>query len=566
MNILSDPWLTVIRANKNEVTISLLELTSQLDTNPIVEILAPRPDIKNALYSFLIGLLHVANTPIDNRKWAEQWQNPPDENHLKGLLSPLIPFFEIDSNGPAFMQDFDLREGEEKPIASLFIEAPGAKTVKDNLDHFIKREHITGVDPYWAAAALYTMQSFAPAGGVGHRVGVRGGGPLTTLVLPKDQPSQPSTLWQKLWMNVLPKNEIAGCCKSSDYDNASYDAIFPWLKPTKFSEGKGTELLPGECNPLHIFFAMPRRIRLCFRKQSGICSLTGKQSDNLVTSFITKNYGNNYSGPWVHPLNAYRYDPKKTEEPPLSIKGQLGGVHYRHWLSHTFGYDNIQPAAVVNSLQYDTYKKLIFKNKETILWSAGYDMDNMKARSWHESTMPYYIFPDTVDSDFIKDFTSDVTVLVDVAKTVSDLLRSSVRKMWFKDPSSNAAKKADFSFLDDSFTQNTEKKFYEIVKMLKDRYGAENSKEIRAEAGKKWLTGLQTECMRLFDKWCMSTQDGQKDLHKVFDTRRSLENFIRSVKEIKKLKIWYENETENNDDVKKTKKKRSSVKGGTVNE
>jgi hypothetical protein len=64
----------------------------------------------------------------------------------------------------------------------------------------------------------------------------------------------------------------------------------------------------------------------------------------------------------------------------------------------------------------------------------------------------------------------------------------------------------------------------------------------------------------------MSTQDGQKDLHKVFATRRTLESYLRSVKEIKMLKLWYENETENNDDVKKPKKKRPSVKGGTVNE
>ena len=44
---------------------------------------------------------------------------------------------------------------------------------------------------------------------------------LTTLVLPKDQP-QPANLWQKLWLNVLPKMRLQLVVKA-DYDKNEYD-------------------------------------------------------------------------------------------------------------------------------------------------------------------------------------------------------------------------------------------------------------------------------------------------------------------------------------------------------
>ncbi len=37
----------------------------------------------------------------------------------------------------------------------------------------------------------------------GHLVSLRGGGPLTTLVYPAEENS---TLWQKLWLNVINRN------------------------------------------------------------------------------------------------------------------------------------------------------------------------------------------------------------------------------------------------------------------------------------------------------------------------------------------------------------------------
>ncbi|NLD93602.1 MAG: type I-E CRISPR-associated protein Cse1/CasA [Fibrobacter sp.] len=571
MNILSDSWLPVIRdknkTKSNEDTISIYNLLSDYEVNPVVDIVAPRPDLRNAIYQLFIGIVQVVMTPQSPIEWAKQFDSPPNEEKFKELLDTIKLFFEIDNSVAAFMQDLELKEGEEKPIASIFIESPGAKTIKDNLDHFVKRDTITTLDPYWAAIALYTLQTFAPSGGVGHRVGVRGGGPLTTMVIPLDKPEHKVTLWEKLWTNILTKSEIESTCKAADFDKTELQSIFPWLKPSKISEGKGTELYPQECNPLHVYFAMPRRIRLVFSDKMGVCSLTGKECQKEVTGFITKNYGNNYSGPWIHPLNPYRIDMKNTDEPPLSIKGQPGGVHYRHWLGLTVGYADLIPASVLHYIEQDLTKRVVLRKKDIVLWAAGYDMDNMKARSWHESTMPYYVFDENADLSNINAFKNDVRTLIETSGEIIYSLRSAVRKAWFKDPSSPTAKKADFSFLENAFTQNTEQKFYSVLNTLYSNITSQTLKDIRAAAGKEWHQCLQRECLKLFEQWCFTSQDGQKDLKKIFQIRKELINWILFGKEIKLLKLWYDDTVDKEiKDKNKSKKKKQSSKGGPDND
>jgi CRISPR system Cascade subunit CasA len=558
LNILFDKWFPVIRHDKSEDTISFLDITDQNDNNPIVDILTPRPDLKNAIYQLFIGLLQVAMTPENNVAWAKFWESTPDKKLLNEKFSNLIPFFEIDSDGPAFMQDYDLKDGEEKPVASLFIESPGAKTIKDNLDHFIKRETITALNPYWAALALYTLQTFAPAGGVGHRVGVRGGGPLTTLVIPHDL-EKPTTLWKKLWVNVLPKNDVINNSRCGDYEKNNPEAIFPWLKPTKTSENKESELYPQECHPFHVFFAMPRRIRLRFSNEPGICSLTGKQCSKVVRSFVTQNYGNNYSGLWIHPLNAYRYDPNHLDAPPLSIKGQPGGVHYRHWLCLTIGDNSIKPAAVVKCIEQDAVKRIMLEKQRPLLWAAGYDMDNMKARSWHESTMPYY----AMSNEQALLLAKYVTILIEAAKEIAGNLRSAIKHAWFKDTTTPAAKHADFSFLDNAFWQNTEMQFYEQVDILRAEILNNNLSDqvVRAKVAKSWLWTLRSFCMQSFDLWCLSSSDGKKDLRQVFKARIDLEKWIKFGKKAKELDSWDENNSgqKENDKPEKIKAKKNRL-------
>ncbi|MGG2362666.1 type I-E CRISPR-associated protein Cse1/CasA, partial [Salmonella enterica] len=81
----------------------------------------------------------------------------------------------------------------------LLIESPGANTLKKNLDHFVRRGRVEVLAPAAAAMALFTLQTFAPSGGAGHRTSLRGGGPLTTLVRPGTVAGLSDALWPLLW-------------------------------------------------------------------------------------------------------------------------------------------------------------------------------------------------------------------------------------------------------------------------------------------------------------------------------------------------------------------------------
>jgi hypothetical protein len=77
----------------------------------------------------------------------------------------------------------DLQSSAE-PIERLLIEAPGESTTSKNTDLLVHRDRVTSLGRAAAAMALYTFQSWAPAGGAGNRTGLRGGGPLVTMVMP----------------------------------------------------------------------------------------------------------------------------------------------------------------------------------------------------------------------------------------------------------------------------------------------------------------------------------------------------------------------------------------------
>ncbi len=255
LNLLTDSWLPVIRCDGSQDKIAPWELTGEYKKTPITDLKAPRPDFRNALYQLLIGIVQVAAMPEDEDEWTVLWGKPYEPKELKEKLMFYRDCFEIDSDGPAFMQDNNLPDGEIKSISALLIEAPGNKTIRDNQDHFVKRNSFNKIDVYWAAIALYTLQTFAPSGGVGHRVGIRGGGPLTTILLPNEKMDNSATLWEKIWLNIFPQEEVSSM--TGNISKKEKSDIFPWLKQTKISIKKGSDLFAQECHPLHMYFGMP---------------------------------------------------------------------------------------------------------------------------------------------------------------------------------------------------------------------------------------------------------------------------------------------------------------------
>lgn len=529
MNLLTDPWLPVLCADGGLKKIAPWQITEEIAENPILALQVPRPDFKNALYQLLIGLLQLSVPLPDEEAWEELWEQPLSPEQLKQYFLKYQECFEIDADGPAFMQDFELKQSKEEPIASLLIESPGVKTLKEHTDHFIKGGRVRQVSPYWAAVALYTLQLNAPSGGAGHRTGMRGGGPLTTLLLPSET-KKPASLWHQLWLNVLPKTEVSNF--SGELELSSLKDIFPWMGPCKTSE-KGQELTPEEGHPCQMYFSMPRRIRLDFKNsKSGICDLSGESCEQLMTSYQTKNYGINYSDTWVYPLNPYRLDEKK-QKPPLSIKGQPGGLVYRHWLglAATASSENKKVATVLEYF-YKTFERQevlerTYGVSSANLWAAGYDMDNMKVRCWYESTMPVYHLTIAQQERLIP----MVKELIEAATASLGKTIWFIKQAWFENPKEQA-KKADFSFIKLAFWQETEATFYqslqELVSYLKD-----SRKQI--ETYQQWPQTLKRQCFYLFDLWASSGPAEEQDMKRWARARQGLAKWFKKAKEISAL-------------------------------
>lgn len=509
MNLLNDQWLPICRKCGTREQIAPWQITDNIETDPVVKLNSPRPDFNGALVQFFIGLLQTAFAPKDDYEWMKYYETPPSTQILQDAFLQYEHAFNVDGGGPRFMQDYDLADGERKEIGALLIEEPGANTLRENKDHFIKRGKAEALGVGTAVTALLTLQLNAPSGGAGHRTSIRGGGPMTTLLVPDVlRNPQHNTLWHLAWLNVLPKKEFERLCGNPDKNDD--ESIFPWLGPTRTSDKKGRDTTSEDVHPLQVYWSMPRRIRLDFTEaDNGTCSITGKKAF-LLRHFTAKNYGINYSGPWRHPLSPYRFD---TEGMSLPLHPQPDGLGYRHWLGLALGEkEGVVPASVVH---HHCFKSGIRSRIKTQLWVFGYDMDNMKARGWHEAHMPLY----HLENPYRDIFVDTVRDLLSATGLVADNLRGSLKNAWFKP---KAKVRGDLSFIANSFWHNTEHDFYTLLDRL---YSVVTQGEDETALCQSWFLVLHKASLGLFDIWVVSGSVEDGDPKRIALARRDLRKF-----------------------------------------
>ena len=454
LNLITDPWIPVLRQHSGRAVIAPTQLAEDWDTDPVIAVDWPRADFRVATLELLTGLLATACPAADHNAWLDRWYEPPSPAALAESLAPYAHAFTLDGDGPRFLQDLeDLASGAE-PIERLLIEAPGDSTVKKNTDLLVHRAQVAALGRPAAAIALFTFQAWAPAGGAGNRTGLRGGGPLSTLVLPGAQPS----LWHLVWANV-PLGRTP--------DSADLPRIFPWLAPTVTS-GNARTVTPGTSHPLQAWWGMPRRIRLDFVACDPPlpCGLTGVPDSVQVSSWRQRPQGANYAG-WgdMHPLTPrYRLKPN-TEILPLHP--QPGGIGYRHWLGLVLeGAERLRiPAPAVTTWRDIRQGDAWGRGNHAMhlhdrLLAAGFDMDNMKARGFVESELPLPAIP---DPDVRARVDALARRLVPAANLAAGLLRRAVRDALF---SPGATVKLDWEKLSavrEQLWDTTEAGFYDAL-------------------------------------------------------------------------------------------------------
>lgn len=515
MNLLTHPWIPVRYRDGSTGRIEPWRISD----STVVEIVAPRPDFTGALYQFCIGLMQTGAAPEDMEDWEDGWNSPPSPDELKERLAPLADVFRFGPETPSFMQDYQLPECEAIPVAALLIDTSGGGT------YFVKEGTVNAICPVCAATALFTLQTNAPSGGRGYRTGLRGGGPLSTLVLPDETEAQPASLWERIWLNVIPEDSFMGKIKGG-WDKRRPEDKFPWLAPTRASEGENAGTFPEDAHPYQMFWGMPRRIRFDFAETvSGVCDLCGETGDALLTQYRTKNYGVSYTGPWTHPFSPHNLDPKK-EKPPLPLHGNKGCVSYRHWPGFVLdSAGNRKRALVVGHYVEEKLARVNFRTNEARLWIFGYDMDNMKARCWYEGTMPVLHVREEAHRDALLKL---VPPAIDAAAEMASNLRNAVKKAWFTRPGDA---RGDMSFLDSAFWRITETDFFICLRDLAARIPTdEPTREVLAE----WFQRLRRSAMDLFDEWALSGPLEDQDMERITTARRDLGKWLNVCKPAKK--------------------------------
>ena len=477
-NLMEEAWLHVEYGDGFRRWVAPWQIAEETGHGLPARFCSGRPDLDGAMIEFSIGLIQTVFCPARRQDWWNLWSNPPDAVMVKERLTvhDVKSCFELLGEGHCFMQDEDLlADADPVHIEALLIDAAGAQTTKRNTDHFVKRGRVRGMCRRCAAQALFCLQSYAPSGGKGNRVSLRGGGPLTTIVVG-------GNLFETAILNTT----------EFPVPQRLSPQVLPWMGPARTSEkNTGCITTPDDVHPLQAFWGMPRRIRLNEADCEGACEVCGATGQRLIQDYRARPYGINYEGGWCHPLSPHRIQ----NNVPISIHAQPGGIRYKSWLGAIVP-DNagsLVPARTVMRCS----DRLISNNirpagsSEFRVSAFGYDMDNMKARCWYEGEFPVH----RVSEDIRDAFECVSASLVFIA----DLGATSLREAIFsaRDPEGHKTKSSNGEFSQiGAFWSGTEADFYKMVNRARCRL---SEGEAATDVFPDWLTVIRRSALQLFD-------------------------------------------------------------------
>ncbi|MCY4599078.1 MAG: type I-E CRISPR-associated protein Cse1/CasA [Acidobacteria bacterium] len=502
-NLITEPWLPVQRRSDRVEHIQPWRINERIGEDPFVAFAWPRPDFNGAAHELLIGLLCTAAAPADEDEWEKWWLDPPPPDVLQQRFLTVAHAFDLDGDGPRFLQDLDPLEGaENKDVAALLIDAPGAQTLRNNADLFVKRGATPVLSRAAAAMALFTLSSYAPSGGAGHRTSLRGGGPMTTLAVATHS-RYGAALWGRLWPNVESREQLEARATEATTEHDPAD-IFPWLAPCRTSNPKagGRPTTPSDVHPLQVYWGMPRRIRILFENAEGRrCGLTGAGDSLVARNYRTRNYGIHYSEGFEHPLTPY-YRQKPSAMVKRPVHPNPGGISYRLWpgLVVLSGDGLREPARVVRAWPHRS--RWVVNEARFVVF--GYDMDNMKARAWTEGEMPLWRLNDATRQELVESFIKRAT---GGAATVARLVTGAVKAALCERPRDATG---DYGFVAERFFGDTESAFYaaleDAVALI---YADPDSDDPAVAARRRWAPVMERAALRLFDEY--APPDGLED-------------------------------------------------------
>lgn len=140
-------------------------------------------------------------------------------------------------------------------------------------------------------------------------------------------------------------------------------------------------------------------------------------------------------------------------------------------------------------------------------------MDNMKARCWYESEIPFFNVP----PDTIEKFEEQISQILNASAEVKKNLRQAVRNAWLDKKNDS---KGDLTFLDVSFLKVTESPFYDLIRIVKETLisGITDLSTLK----ETWLNLLNESALKLFDQYADSGNFEFENIERIVNARKDL--------------------------------------------
>ncbi len=503
-SLAAEPWLPVATKNGKRIFIPIRDISRP----DLLRIDTGRADCDISLTEFLIGLLAISMGPSGVRDWVKRYDTPPSPDEIDEAIKPFADALALDGDGPRFFQDLDpLEDGETEPVASLFMDAPAG--------HFVKEGTVLALSRPAAAIALLTLQTSAPEGGRGHFTSLRGGGPSTTLIIPRKKDVTP-TLWRILWANVPDGYKIS---------TSEAEKVMPWLLPTRTYAG-GRQTTPQDTHKAQAFFGMPRRLRLHFTTGHGKpCALIGITDGMIVQTYATRPHGTKYpTETWQHPLSPYyRKNENSNEWWPLHLKSSRVG--YRDWVGLTISTANSvsRPADSVFTFIRQRARTIgiDFVKDQPAIFAGGYAMKSMKPLDFTEAVLPL-ISTENEERDF--HLAGCANNMVAGAEIAASLLLSALKVALYSDrkqgqPDNTSAPLAGARA---RFWADTETAFYDALGGIVRDASDDPSGAIYIEAREAWRKTVRGAALGIFDDLAPIDSPESPDIKNIVNARRQL--------------------------------------------
>lgn len=521
-----------------------------------IELNAPRSDLNCAMLQFLIGLVQTTMAPEDDEEWVNNLSDIPSEDTVRTAFSSVSHCFNLFGDSSRFMQDTTLpddpkikayliakREGKAKEnndpeirIEKLAIGSPGDNTLKKNCDLFVKRNSIESICPSCAAMTLFAVMTNGPSMGRNHLTGLRGGGPLTTIVEAVDEKQQ-TNLQRTIWLNVLPKDYFFNANCKTDCEEK---LVFPWLNICNTE--KFGELKPNEVSQLQIFWATPLRIYLNLESSEGdTCDICGCSTDHPIKGYYSKTFGYKYeSNIWYdyQTLSPVYKDTIKNQWLPRHLNPS--GLSYRDWIgivqntTDDRGREKSQAAKVV---LYNLKKGTDLKDLGISfqLHSFGCDFDKADARCWYDRKMRLYV----TDQDKLDIFFGHAKKIATAASEIEKSTHGYIREARYRDmkgisTKDSKRKKADLRSVHMQFWSETEELFYKTLDAI---FRSISSISDINRAKCKWITEIRKESLRIFDENTDSSVVQNYNVKNIVSAHTGLKRYLYSEKPLKMIDL-----------------------------